>query len=145
MACKHLFNKTTGIDPLKLKPLAEFVAVASGRPIAVSKPFLGSNCFAHEAGIHADGIIKDAKNYEPYDPEEVGLERRIVIGKHSGRNTIVTDLHNQGIDVTDQEAIDLLDRVRKIAVKLHRSISSDELFLLYRDMKAGEDPFDDDS
>ncbi|MDR2846507.1 MAG: homocitrate synthase [Candidatus Methanoplasma sp.] len=144
MACKHLFNKTTGIDPLKLKPLAEFVAVASGRPIAVSKPFLGSNCFAHEAGIHADGIIKDAKNYEPYDPEEVGLERRIVIGKHSGRNTIVTDLHNQGIDITDQEAIDLLDRVRKIAVKLHRSISSEELFLLYRDMKAGEDPFDDD-
>ncbi|MCL2032725.1 MAG: homocitrate synthase [Methanomassiliicoccaceae archaeon] len=143
MACKHLFNKNTGIDSLKLKPLAEFVSMASRREIGISKPFLGANCFAHEAGIHADGIIKDAKNYEPYDPSEVGLERRIVIGKHSGRNTIVTDLSHRGITLSDQEAIDLLERVRKGAVKLHRSISSDELYTMYKDMLAGEDPFDD--
>ena len=144
MACKHLFGKSTGIDSLKLKPLAEFVSVAAGRPICVSKPFIGANCFAHEAGIHADGIIKDAKNYEPYEPEEMGLERRIVIGKHSGRNTIVTDLSHRGITLSEQEAIDLLERVRKGAVKLHRSISSDELYTMYMDMKAGEDPFDDE-
>ncbi|MDR3282896.1 MAG: homocitrate synthase [Candidatus Methanoplasma sp.] len=144
MACEHLFKKSTGISPLKLKALAEFVSVASGRPIAVSKPFLGANCFAHEAGIHADGIIKDAQNYEPYNPEEVGLERSIVIGKHSGRNTIVTKMAEQGADLTDQEASDLLDRVRRIAVKLHRSISSKELLIMYNDMKAGEDPFDDE-
>ena len=144
MSCKHLLNMSTGIDPLKLKPLAEFVSVASGREIYISKPFLGANCFAHEAGIHADGIIKDAKNYEPYEPEEVGLERKIVIGKHSGRNTIVTDLAKRGITLDDQDAIDLLERVRRGAVKLHRSISSDELYVMYKDMKAGEDPFDDD-
>ena len=144
MACKHLFNKSTGIDPLMLKPLAVFVSVAAGRGICVSKPFLGANCFAHEAGIHADGIIKEAKNYEPYDPSEVGLERRIVIGKHSGRNTIVNDLQvNRGIKLSDQEAIDLLERVRRAAVKLHRSISSDELYSMYKDMLAGENPFDD--
>jgi len=144
MSCKHLLNLSTGIDPIRLKPLAEFVSVASGREIYVSKPFLGANCFAHEAGIHADGIIKDAKNYEPYEPEEVGLERKIVIGKHSGRNTIVTDLSNRGITLNDQDAVDLLERVRRGAVKLHRSISSDELYVMYQDMKAGEDPFDDD-
>ena len=144
MSCKHLLNMSTGIDPLKLKPLAEFVSVAAGREIYISKPFLGANCFAHEAGIHADGIIKDAKNYEPYEPEEVGLERKIVIGKHSGRNTIVTDLSKRGIMLSDQDAIDLLERVRRGAVKLHRSISSDELYVMYKDMKAGEDPFDDD-
>ncbi|AIZ56155.1 (R)-citramalate synthase CimA [Candidatus Methanoplasma termitum] len=143
MACKHLFGKSTGIDPLKLRPLGEFVSIAAGRPIWVSKPFLGSNCFAHEAGIHADGIIKDAKNYEPYDPHEVGLERSIVIGKHSGRNTIVTDLSHRGIKLSDQEAIDLLERVRKGSVKLHRSISSDELLVMYNDMINGEDPFED--
>ncbi|MCL2148464.1 MAG: homocitrate synthase [Methanomassiliicoccaceae archaeon] len=144
MVCKHLFGKSTGIDPLKLKPLAEFVSMASGREISISKPFLGANCFAHEAGIHADGIIKDARNYEPYDPSEVGLERRIVIGKHSGRNTIVTDLSHRGITLSDQEAVDLLERVRKASVKLHRSISSDELHSMYKDMRAGEDPFDDE-
>jgi len=143
MACKHLFGKNTGIDPLKLKPLAEFVSMASRRDISVSKPFIGANCFAHEAGIHADGIIKDAKNYEPYDPHEVGLERRIVIGKHSGRNTIITDLSHRGIKLSDQEAIDLLERVRMAAVKLHRCISSDELYSMYKDMLAGENPFDD--
>lgn len=143
MCCKHLFGKSTGIDPLKMKPLAEFVSVASGRPIAVSKPFLGANCFAHEAGIHADGIIKDAKNYEPYDPEEVGLTRQIVIGKHSGRNTLVNELSHRGIVLEDKDAADLLERVRITSVKLHRSISADELEFMYRELKAGINPLDD--
>lgn len=143
MSCKHLYGLKTGIDMAKLKPMAEFVSVAAGRPIAVSKPFLGSNCFAHEAGIHADGIIKDAKNYEPYDPEEVGLTRSIVIGKHSGRNTIVTDMAHQGVELSPEEAAALLERVRIAAVRLHRSISSEELYQMYTDMKAGENPFDD--
>ncbi|MFA6952240.1 MAG: homocitrate synthase [Candidatus Methanomethylophilaceae archaeon] len=144
MASKHLYGKNSGIDPLKLKPLAEFVSVAAGRPIPVSKPFLGSNCFAHEAGIHADGIIKDAHNYEPYDPSEVGLERKIVIGKHSGRNTLVTKLKDQGITLSDEDAITLLDLVRKYAVRLHRSIPDEELVVIYQNMKKGEDPFDDE-
>lgn len=143
MACKHLLNLDTGITPIKMKPLAEFVSVAANRPIAVSKPFLGSNCFAHEAGIHADGIIKDAQNYEPYDPAEMGLERKIVIGKHSGRNTLVHDLEKRGIVLEGEDAVKLLDMVRRAAVGLHRSLSSDELYLLYQDMKNGVDLFDD--
>lgn len=144
MAAKHLYGKDFGIEPLKLKPLAEFVSVAAGRPIPVSKPFLGANCFAHEAGIHADGIIKDAKNYEPYEPEEVGLERKIVIGKHSGRNTLITKLKEQGIILNDEDAVTLLDWVRRYAVKLHRSISDEELVVIYNNLKRGEDPFDDE-
>jgi len=143
MASQHLFGLTTGIDPKKLKPLGHYVSAASGRPICISKPFLGANCFAHEAGIHADGVIKDAKNYEPYDPEEVGLERSIVIGKHSGKNTIVTDLSHRGICLTSDEAEALLTRVRKCSVRLHRSISSDELYALYKEMQAGVDPFNE--
>lgn len=144
MACKHLYGKSTGIEPLKLRPLAEFVSVAAGRPIHPAKPFLGSNCFAHEAGIHADGIIKDAQNYEPYDPAEVGLTRSIVIGKHSGRNTLVTKLGEKGITLGDEDAAVLLDWVRRYAVRLHRNISAEELVALYRDMKAGNDPFDEE-
>jgi homocitrate synthase NifV len=145
MAAKHLYGMDFGIEPLKLKPLAEFVSVAANRPIPVSKPFLGSNCFAHEAGIHADGIIKDAKNYEPYDPEEMGLERKIVIGKHSGRNTLVTKLKDKGITLDDEDAVVLLDLVRRYAVKLHRSISEDELVVIYNNLKKGDDPFDDEN
>lgn len=144
MICDLLYGKTTGIEPIKLKPLAEFVSTASGRPIIVSKPFLGANCFAHEAGIHADGIIKDAKNYEPYDPELLGLKRKIVIGKHSGRNTLVTKLKERGIAISDEDAVTLLDWVRKYSVKLHRSIDENELVDLYNDLKKGVDPFDDE-
>jgi len=143
MACRHLLDIDTGIDPLKLKPLAEYVSTASGRPIYVSKPFLGANCFAHEAGIHTDGIIKDHKNYEPYEPEEVGLERVIFIGKHSGRSTLVSDLGRRGIKLDDDTAAALLENVRKASIALKRSISSDELFCLYNNMMKGIKMFDD--
>ncbi|MCL2786021.1 MAG: homocitrate synthase [Methanomassiliicoccaceae archaeon] len=131
MTCKHLLDIDTGIDPLKMKPLAEFVSVASGRPIYVSKPFLGSNCFAHEAGIHTDGIIKDHKNYEPYDPDEVGLTRSIVIGKHSGRSTLVSDLARRGVELDDDTAAVLLENVRIMSIAVKRPLTSDELFYLY--------------
>jgi len=142
MTAKHILKMETGIDPLKLKPLAEYVSVASGRPIYVSKPFLGSNCFAHEAGIHTDGVIKDYNNYEPYAPEEVGLERIIVIGKHSGKNTLVTDLAKRGITLDKDVGDKLLESVRKASVDLKRRLSSDELFALYNDIIAGVDTFD---
>ncbi|MCL2712746.1 MAG: homocitrate synthase [Methanomassiliicoccaceae archaeon] len=141
MACKHLMNLDTGIDVLKLKPLAEFVSLASGRPIYVSKPFLGANCFAHEAGIHTDGIIKDSKNYEPYDPEEVGLQRSIVIGKHSGRSTLVSDLAKRGITLDDDAAALLLENVRTASISLKRQLTSDELFYLYNDLVKGVNTF----
>ncbi|NLL95111.1 MAG: homocitrate synthase [Thermoplasmatales archaeon] len=145
MTCRHLLNKGTGIDTTKLKPLAEFVSRAAGRPISASKPFLGSNCFAHEAGIHADGVIKDAKNYEPYDPAEMGLERKIVIGKHSGSNTLITEMRKWGVELTQQDAEKLLVMTRRASVELHRSLSSDELNYLYGELTKGSDVFDDDA
>ncbi len=143
MACKHLFKRDTGIDTTKLRPLAEYVAVAANRPIHKAKPFLGSNCFAHEAGIHTDGVLKSHVNYEPYDPEEVGLERSIVIGKHSGRNTIVTYLAEKGVELDHEKAATLLEIVRKASVEMHRSMTPEELYALYKDMEAGVDIFDE--
>jgi len=142
MTCKHILELETGVDPLKMKPLAEFVSIASGRPIYVSKPFLGANCFAHEAGIHTDGIIKDHKNYEPYDPDEMGLQRAIVIGKHSGRSTLVSDLAKRGIELDDDTAAQLLEKVRVMSVSLKRSMTSDELFYLYECLSKGIELFD---
>ncbi len=143
MASKHLFGIDTGVDTKKLRPLSLFVSRAANRPISVSKPFLGSNCFAHESGIHADGIIKDAVNYEPYDPDEVGLERSLVIGKHSGRNTLITVLADMGVHIDKDTAGDLLENVRRASVQMHRSISHEELLSLYKDMERKADLFDD--
>lgn len=143
MTCRHILNLETGVDTRKLRPLAEFVSKAANRPIEKAKPFLGENCFAHEAGIHADGIIKNAMNYEPYDPEEVGLARSIVIGKHSGSKTIMTELAANGIELSHEDAEKLLVLVRRASIDVHRSLSSDELLYLYRDMIDNVDTFDD--
>jgi len=143
MTSKHILKMETGIDTQKLKPLAEYVSVAANRPIYVSKPFLGSSCFAHEAGIHTDGIIKDHSNYEPYAPEEMGLERSIVIGKHSGRSTLVSALAEYGIDLDADTGNELLEIVRKASVCLKRRLTSDELHSLYVNMKNGISPFGD--
>lgn len=134
MASKHILDLDTGIDTSKFLELVQFVARASNREIPAWKPIVGTNCFAHEAGIHADGVIKMMSNYEPFSPEEVGLCRRIVIGKHSGRNTLIAALEDRGIELKDDEAISLLERVRAASVSLKRCLSEDELYYLYQDL-----------
>ncbi len=134
MASKHILDLDTGIDTRKFLELVQFVARASNREIPAWKPIVGTNCFAHEAGIHADGVIKMMSNYEPFSPEEVGLCRRIVIGKHSGRNTLIAALEDRGIELKDDEAISLLERVRAASVSLKRCLSEDELYYLYQDL-----------
>ena len=101
------------------------------------KPIVGSNCFAHEAGIHTDGVIKYFSNYEPYTPEEVGLCRKIIIGKHSGRHTLKQILSNKGIEVSDEMAGDILAQVRANSIALKRSLSENELIYIYQDFLSG--------
>jgi len=144
MTSKHILKKDTGIDTGKLLELVQFVAKASNRVIPPWKPIVGDNCFAHEAGIHTDGVIKMMSNYEPFAPEEVGLCRRIVIGKHSGRNTLVSTLKARGITMDDETAARLLERTRAAAVALKRCLSADELYYLYLDITEGSSGFNDE-
>jgi homocitrate synthase NifV len=133
MAAKYLLNIDPGIETRRFRELAEYVARASGRSIPEWKPVVGSNCFAHEAGIHTDGVLKYLSNYEPYQPEVVGLSRKIVIGKHSGKHTIKTILETKGIEVDVDTAQALLDIVRANSVSLKRSLSENELVYIYQD------------
>ncbi len=84
MALKYVCHKPIAYNTSKLKESCEYVSRASGRILPIWKSVVGSNMFAHESGIHADGAIKNPRTYEAFDPEEIGLERQIVIGKHSG-------------------------------------------------------------
>lgn len=137
MVAKHLLKIDMGIDTQRFRELAEYVARASGRTIPEWKPIVGSNCFAHEAGIHTDGVMKFLSNYEPYSPEEVGMSRKIIIGKHSGRHTIKEILRSKGIDVDDSTASQLLEIVRATSIGLKRSLSENELIYIYQDYRAG--------
>jgi len=137
MAAKHLLNIDMGIDTRRFREVVEYVARASAREIPAWKPIVGQNCFAHEAGIHTDGVMKFLSNYEPYSPDEVGMSRKIVIGKHSGRSTIKASLESKGIEVNDEEASAILEIVRATSVSLKRSLSENELVYIYQDYKEG--------
>jgi len=135
MASRYVLNLETGIETARFREIAEYVARASGRTIPEWKPIVGTNCFVHEAGIHTDGVIKCAANYEAFSPESVGLERRISIGKHSGRHTITSILAKHGIEVDDEAAGKILEMVRSSSIALKRSLTEKELVYIYQDWK----------
>ncbi len=138
MASKHVLGMDTGVDTAKLRPVAESVSVASGISIWPSKPIIGSKCFAQETGF-----VNNPAVTEPYDPAEVGTERSLVIGKHSVRNTIVAAMSDMGIEISRNDAENLLVLVRKASSQMHRCLNQSELFLLYEDMMSGNNTFDD--
>lgn len=141
MALKYLFNIDVQVNPRELREVSEYVALASGRALPVCKPIVGTNMFAHESGIHADGVIKHPATYEVFQPEEVGLQRQIIIGKHSGSRAIVLKFQEYGIALSDSEAAEMLPMVRSAAVDLKRTLFDKELMYIYeeylRNLKKG--------
>jgi homocitrate synthase NifV len=106
--------------------------------LPVWKAIVGSNMFAHESGIHADGVQKNPLTYEVFSPEEVGLQRQMVVGKHSGTASLVAKFREYNKELTDVEANCLLEKVRSLAVDLKRSLFDKELIYLYEDTIAGK-------
>ncbi|HDP70602.1 MAG TPA: homocitrate synthase [Actinobacteria bacterium] len=135
MVLKCIGGVDLGFKTERFREISEYVANASARTIPVWKSIVGTNVFAHESGIHADGVLKHPKTYEAFSPEEVGLYRQIVIGKHSGSHAIVAKFREYGIELTDEEAKDILAKVRKAAVEMKRSLFDKELMYIYKDYK----------
>ena len=136
MALKYVEGIDLGVPTERLKDLAEYVAQAAGRVVPGWKPVVGSRVFAHESGIHADGVLKNPRNYEPYTPEEVGLTRQLVVGKHSGTATIVHKFQEFGIEVTEEQSAEILRRCRSLAVQLKRALFDKELMYIYQELIA---------
>lgn len=135
MALKYINGVDLGVQTNRLRSLAEYVATASGRTVPIWKAIVGVNVFAHESGIHADGVIKNPKNYETFSPEEVGLTRQLVVGKHSGTATLRHKFEEFGIEITDEDAAGLLALTRSKAIQLKRALFDKELVLLYYEYK----------
>ncbi|AGX41160.1 homocitrate synthase [Clostridium saccharobutylicum] len=127
--------KGENINTQMFREVSEYVSRASGRELPIWKAIVGTNMFAHESGIHADGAIKDPKNYEAFDPAIVGLERQIVIGKHSGRAAIINKFREYNMELTDDEAKGILELVRSTSVRLKRTLFDKEVVQLYKEYK----------
>jgi len=133
MALKYLFNIDVNCKALSLREISEFVALASGRALPVCKPIVGTHMFAHESGIHADGVMKNPSTYEVIFPEVLGMQRQIIIGKHSGSKSIEVKFLEYGITLSEQESAELLPMVRSAAVDMKRPLFDKEVMYIYED------------
>jgi homocitrate synthase NifV len=130
MALKKVYNLELGIDTRQFHLLSQVVAKASGSAIPPWKAIVGENTFAHESGIHAHGVLKNPSTYEPFAPEEVGWERRLVVGKHSGRHLLSNLLEQHGIKLDAEQTQSILERVRHLCGQSKRNLTVEELLNL---------------
>lgn len=113
MAARHLYGLECGIVTQALPAISRLVAQASGRPVAAGKSIVGAAVFTHESGIHVDGLLKDRRNYETFQPEEVGSRHRLVLGKHSGSHGVRDAYARLGLSPGASLVQALLDRIRE--------------------------------
>ncbi|MCB1744339.1 MAG: 2-isopropylmalate synthase [Gammaproteobacteria bacterium] len=115
----------------RLCDMSALVSAATGLPVAVNKAIVGANAFAHESGIHQDGVIKDARTYEIMTPQSVGRDgSRLVLGKHSGRNALCQRLRQLGYEITGDNALtELFSRFKDLADTQH-AVSDRDLVAL---------------
>ena len=131
MALRHLHGVETGVDTTTLPALSELVANASARPIAAGKCIVGEAVFSHESGIHVDGLLKDRRNYESFDPAEVGRQHRIVLGKHSGSASVRAAYARLGLNPSAAESQALLALIRRHVLATKREPSERDLMAFY--------------
>ncbi|EKV00051.1 homocitrate synthase NifV [Leptolyngbya sp. PCC 7375] len=130
MALRQIYGLKTNIQTERLLELSRFVAKTVNCPVPPWKAIVGANTFAHESGIHAHGVLHNPSTYEPFDPKDVGWQRRFVIGKHSGRHLLSQVLQNYGIHLDASNSQLLLNAVRDLSTQLKRSLTVDELLTL---------------
>ncbi|MEO1521436.1 MAG: homocitrate synthase [Cyanobacteria bacterium J06633_2] len=130
MTLKRIYGIQPNIDTKHLLELSRLVAKASNCPIPPWKAVVGDNAFAHESGIHAHGVLNDPSTYEPFKPEEVGWQRRLVVGKHSGRHLIQSILEQHGVLLNAQDSDSVLAAVRSWSTRVKRSLTEEELLSL---------------
>jgi 2-isopropylmalate synthase len=113
---KDSFGVATKLNLKELYKSSRLLSEITGAVIAPNKAVVGANAFAHEAGIHQDGIIKNPLTYEIISPEAVGVpSRSLVLGKHSGRNALRQSLKELGYEASDSELAECYRRVTTLA------------------------------
>ncbi|PWJ16994.1 2-isopropylmalate synthase [Jannaschia seohaensis] len=131
---------TTGIDTTKLMAISRRVSAVSGFSVQPNKAIVGKNAFAHESGIHQDGMLKNAETFEIMRPEDVGLtETSLVMGKHSGRAALRSKLKELGYNVEGNQLADVFFRFKALADRKKEVFDEDLIALMQDEERSGED------
>ncbi|RQG96776.1 (R)-citramalate synthase [Natrarchaeobius oligotrophus] len=126
IALAHVYDVDT-VELEELYDLAQIVSRSTGVQLPPNKAVIGENAFTHESGIHTDGTLKDDRMYEPYAPETVGRERRLALGKHTGRAGVKATLEEHGVEATDGEIGEIATRVTELGDRGRRVTDADLL------------------
>ena len=124
---RDVFQLDTGIDTTQIVPASRLVSNITGFPVQPNKAIVGANAFAHESGIHQDGVLKHRETYEIMRAEDVGWStNRMVLGKHSGRNAFRTRLEELGVSFGSEEELNAaFARFKELADKKHEIYDED--------------------
>ena len=124
---QDVFDCDTRLDTTQIVPCSRLVSNITGFPVQPNKAIVGANAFAHESGIHQDGVLKHRETYEIMRAEDVGWSHnRMVLGKHSGRNAFRTRLEELGIHLeTEEELNEAFARFKELADKKHEIFDED--------------------
>jgi len=115
---KDFFHLTTRVISEQIYSASRLISHISGIPVQPNKAVVGSNAFAHESGIHQDGLLKEKITYEIMTPESIGVpQSTLVLGKHSGRHAFRDRLKKLGFDLTDEEINAVFKRFKDLADK----------------------------
>ncbi|MFW6115252.1 MAG: 2-isopropylmalate synthase [Thermodesulfobacteriota bacterium] len=123
---RNSFNVFTGVDTKEIYPSSHLLVMTTGIPVQPNKAIVGANAFAHESGIHQDGVLKNRSTYEIIEPATIGLSTsRLVIGKHSGRHAFKERLQELGYKFSDYEIDKLFQRFKELADKRKEIVDDD--------------------
>lgn len=114
MTLKVAYGIDLGLDTTRLYSLSNLVGRLTGVKMPVNKPIVGDNAFTHESGIHVHGILNNSFTYEPMLPEMVGHSRRIVLGKHTGANSLRSKLKEYHIDLNEKQFDNVLSQIKSL-------------------------------
>ncbi|MBV5286573.1 MAG: homocitrate synthase [Methyloversatilis discipulorum] len=131
MALRHIHGIDSGVSSQSLLPISRLVERASGRAIAANKSIVGDAVFTHESGIHVDGLIKNPRNYQSFDPAELGRAHRLVLGKHSGSHAVLEACARLGLYPSDIEVAHIIERIRAYATANKQSPDTTQLKAFY--------------
>jgi 2-isopropylmalate synthase len=122
-----LFPVETRIDTTQIVPASKLVSQITGYPVQPNKAIVGANAFAHESGIHQDGVLKHRETYEIMLAQDVGWHsNKLVMGKHSGRNAFKTRLQELGVMIKSEEHLNAaFARFKELADKKHEIFDED--------------------
>jgi len=139
---KDIYQVKTGIHTERIYQTSKLLTQITGLHIQPNKAIVGANAFAHESGIHQDGLLKEKMTYEIIKPEKVGIsETQLVLGKHSGRHAVSEHLKKMGYKLTPEELSKVMTRFKELADMKKDIFDEDLEAILFEEIFRAKDKY----